>query len=533
MNQVEVRRRQLQAVSMILTLLTLAAVARMTGYNGAAYTAAAVEALTVVWIIVGGNMTDTLGRLIRVRSSKGQHRNAARLRRNSLIFQMAFGFVGSLALLIGADWIARSVFRLQYSTFVIMVLSPTIFLRAISTVLLGYFQGEGMELPAAVSGVLRQIFILGFSLLFGRMLGDYGSKVSRLLAEDNFSSMYGGVGVGIAISVAEILVVVLLFLLYRGSRHFKDTFSQEGMRSVDSFADSIRVLWSNRSLQWLTNMLLFLPLPLGLVFLQKRSTSDVLIEQYGVYVAVYWVLCGICTALVLMTLIPVNSRTVTSLRKDEQRFARTIFQSGIHIGMVHAIFAAVFLAVMAPQLSRSFCAGQAEAAQRMLQGGSLAVVLLASALYFGRFLSMLGGKMLVLGAVGIADVVYVISVTVLLNTGRTGILSLVYAGLLGLGVLCIMLGALAYRQIHAQPDWLQLLLIPAVAAIVAGLVSALVGRLFTPHLGDIVTLIVALVVSFVLYWAALLLLRNFREQELEVIPGGKLIRSLGQTLRIF
>lgn len=533
MNQVEVRRKQLQAVSMILTLLTLAVVARMTGYNGAAYTAAAVEALTVVWIIVGGNLTDTLGRLIRVRSSKGQHRNAARLRRNSLIFQMAFGLAGSLLLLIGADWIARSVFRLQYSTFVIMVLSPTIFLRAISTVLLGCFQGEGTELPTAVSGVLRQIFILGFSLLFGRMLGGYGDKVSRLLVEDNFSSMYGGVGVGIAVSVTEIFVVIFLFLLYRGRRHFKDTFSQEGMRSADSFVDSIRILWTNRGLQWLSNMLLFLPLPLGLVFLQKRGLNDAVIEQYGVYVAVYWVLCGICTALVLMVLIPVGSRTVTSLRKDEQRFARTIFQSGIHIGMVHAIFPAVFLAVMAPQLSRSFCAGQAETAQRMLQGGSFVVVLLAMTLYFGRFLGMLGGKMLVLGAVGIADVVYVISVTVFLNTGKTGILSLVYAGIMGLGVLCILLGALSYRQFHTQPDWLQVLLIPAAAAIVAGLVCALIGRLFTPHLGDMVTLVVALVVSIVLYWVALLILRNFREQELEVIPGGKLIRSLGQMLHIF
>lgn len=533
MNQVEVRRKQLQAVSMILTLLTLAVVARLTGYNGAAYTAAAVEALTAFWIIVGGNLTDTLGRLIRIRSSKGQHRNAARLRRNALFFQMAIGLAGSLALLVGADWIAGSVFRLQYSTFVIMVLSPTVFLRAVSSVLLGYFQGEGTELPTAVSGILRQIFILGFSLLFGRMLGDYGDKVSRLLVEDDFSSMYGGVGVGIAVSVTEALVVIFLFLLYRVSRRFKDTFSQEGMRSADSFVDSIRILWTNRGLQWLTNLLLFLPIPLGLVFLQKRGPSDAMIEQYGVYTAMYWVLCGICTALVLMVLIPVSSRTVTSLRKSEQRFARTIFQSGIHIGMVHAVFAAMFLAVMAPQLSATFCADHAETAQLMLQGGSFMVVLLAMTLYFCRFLNMLGGKMLVLGAAGISDVVYVISVTVLLNTGRTGILSLVYAGIMAMGVLCILLGALAYRQLHTQPDWLQLLLIPAVAAIVAGLVCVLIGRVFTPHLGNIVTLIVAFVVSIVLYWAALLLLRNFRDQELEVIPGGRLIRSLGQMLRVF
>lgn len=533
MNQVEVRRKQLQAVSMILTLLTLAVVARLTGYNGAAYTVAAVEALTFVWIIVGGNLANTLGRLLRIRTSKGQHRNAARLRRNVLIFQMAFGLAGSLVLLIGADWIAQSVFRLQYSTFVLMVLSPAIFLRAISSVILGYFKGEGKELPTVISGVLRQIFILGFSLLFGRMLGDYGDKVSRLLVEENFKSMYGGVGVGIAISVAEIIIVVVLFLLYRGSRYFKGKKPQEGMRSTDSFVDSIRILWVSRGLQWLINLLLFLPIPLGFVFLQKRGLGDVLIEEYGVYMAVYWVLCGICTAFIILMLIPVNSRTAVCMRKDEQRFARTIFQSGIHVAVVHAVYAAVFLTVMAPQLARTFCADRAETAQRMLQGGSFVIVLLAVSLYFSRFLTMIGGKMLVLAATAIADVVYVVSVTVLLNTGRTGVLSLVYASIMGLGVLCILLGALSYRQLRARPDWLQLLLMPAVAAVVAGLICSLLGRVFTPHLGDAVTLVVALAVSFVFYWVGLLLLRNFREQELEVIPGGKLIRSLGQMLRVF
>lgn len=533
MNQVEVRRRQLQAVSMILTLLTLAVVSRLTGYNGAAYTAAAVEALAMIWLIVSGSLSDTLGRLLRVRSSKGQHRNAARLRRNALMFQMAFGLMGSLFLFFGAEWISGSVFGLPYSTFILMVLSPTIFLRSVSAVMLGYFQGEGTEFPTAVSGVIRQLFILGLSLLFGRMLGDYGEKVSKLLVQDNFTSMYGGVGVALAVSVTEIFIVVFLFLIYRGSRRFKDTAPQEGMRSVDSFADSIQILWVGRGWQWLTNLLLFLPIPLGLIFLLKGGLDDERVIEYGIYAALYWVLCGIGTALVVMTLVPVCSRTIGFLRKDEQRFAKNTFQGGIHIGVVHAAFVSVFLTVMAPQLARVFCAEYEETARRMLQGGSFVILFLSLVMYFGRFLSMTGGKMLVLGSVGISDVVYVVSATVLLNSGRVGVLSLIYAGILGAGVLCILLGALSFRQLRVQIDWLQLLLVPACVAAVAALICLLLGKVFTPHLGDLVTLIVAFAVSFALYWTALLLLRNFRESELETMPGGKLVRGLGQMLRIF
>ncbi len=534
MNQVEVKSRQLQAVSMALTLLTFAVAAKLTGYNGAAYLAAALEAVTVVWAVVGGNLADSLGRILRVRGSRGQYKNAARLRRNAMIFQMAFGLAGSLLLFAGAGWIAESVFRLRYSMFVLMVLSPVVFLRSVSSVLLGYFQGEGTQLPTAVSGILRQVFILGFSLLFGRLLGDYGQKVSRLLVQENFTSMYGGVGVGIAVSVSEVFIVIFLYLIYRGSRRGKERLKQEGMRGAAvSFADSIRILWGGRGLHWLMELLLFLPIPLGFIFLQKRALGDAAVREYGIYAAMYWVLCGVCVSLVTALLLPVSARTAACLRKDEQRFARTVFQSGIHIGLVHALFASVFLAVMAPQLAGLFCPGTADTARRMLQGGSFAVVLLVLIFYIGRLLVMTGGKLLVLGAVGISDVVYVVSVTVLLNTEKTGILSLVYAGVAGLSILLILLGTFCFRQIRTQPDWLQLILKPGGAAAGAGLVCALLAKLFTPHLGNGVTVLAAFLVSGAIYWMILLLVRDFREQELEVIPGGRLIRSLGQMLRVY
>ena len=532
MNQAEIKRRQIQAASVILTFITLAVIARLIGYNGVTYTAAAVEIFAMLWLVVGGNLTEALGRLLRIRNSKGQYRNAARLKRNTTIFQLIFGLVGSVVLLAGADWIAGNVLQVHYSTFVLMVLSPTVFLRTISAVLLGCFQGDGSEFPAAVTGILRQIFILGFSLLFGRMLADYGSKVSLLLVQENFTSMYGGVGVAIAINVSEALIVILLFLLYQWTRRSKESSRQGGMRAVDSFADSMRILWTVRGMQWLTELLLFLPIPIGILFFQKGTAYDVSVE-YGVYLSGYWVLCGSLTALIMIPLLPVCARVMVSLRKEEQRFARTVFQSGVHIGVVHAAFAAMFIAVMAPQISAMLCPGQEQAVEQMLRGGSLVILFLALSIYLGRLLILLGSKMLVLGSAGIGVVVYVIMLAVLLNRENTGVLALIYAGLMGVGVFCLLLGVLAYRQMRTRIDWLQVMVLPAGAAAVSGLICMLLGRLFTPHLGNLVTIIVTFVVSFCLYWVLLILLRGFRETELEVLPGGRLIRAVGQMLRVF
>lgn len=532
MNQAEIKRRQLQMLSCILALVTLTVVARMTGYNGAAYTAGAVEVFAFLWLVIGGSLTESLGRLLRVRNSKGQHKNAKKLRRNTLIFHMAFGLLGSVALLVGADWIARNIFRLQYSTFILMVLSPAVFLRTLSAVLLGYFQGEAYELPTVAAGIMRQIFVLGFSLLFGRMLSEYGNKVSRLLGQENFAAMYGGLGVAIAISVTEVFIVIFLILIYRGSRRRREMPRQEGMRAMDSFVDSLRVLWSARGLQWVTEMLIFLPLPLGLIFLQKTGAENAAVE-YGVYLSGYGVLCGSLTALTLISLLPVCGRVAVLLRKEEQRFARTAFLGGVHIGVVHTAFVAVFIAVMAGQLGAVLCPGQEQAAEQMLRGGSLAVGFLALAFYLGRLLILIGGKLQVLGSVGVSVVVYVVVMAALLGVGDMGVVALVYAGVLGQGLLCILLSILVFRQLRVRFDWLQFLVVPVGTAAVTGLVCMLLGRVFTPHLGELVTVIVTLVPGFGLYWALLLLFRNFREPELEVISGGRLIRSVGQMLKVF
>lgn len=532
MNQMEVKRRQIHAVSVIIFLITLTVVTRLTGFNGAAYIAAAAEACAMVWLAVSGSLSDVLGRLIRIRNSKGQYKNAERLRRNTLLFQTVLGLFGSLILLLGADWLARSVFRVTYSTFIIAALAPAVFLRTVSAVLLGSFQGEGSELPTAAAGLFRQFSVLGLGLLFGRLFGAYGEKVSKLLVQENFTSMYGGVGVAVAVSVTELLVVLFLTLAYRRKRRSRDKTWQEGMRTVDSFADSIRALCAARGQQWVTGLLAFLPLPLGLIFLQKQAEGEAALMEYGAYVACYLVICGCWTALIMMSLIPVCARTAVTLRK-EARQARSVFQSGVHIGIVHAAFASVFLTVMADQFAGAVGAGQEQLAAGMLRTGGATVLFLALSLYFGRLLILTGGKLYVLGAVGAADIVYVVAMSVLLNVRNMKVMALVYAGLLGLGVLCIMLGALAYRQLKARPDWLQVIVIPIGAAAVTGLVCMLLGRVLTPHVGEAVALAILFLLGFALYWVLLVLLRNFREQELESIPGGRQIRLLGQLLRVF
>lgn len=534
MNQAEVRRRQAQAIAAVLTFITLGVTARLAGYNGVAYVAAAAEAYALFCIGISGGLSSVLGRILRLRGAKGQYRNAAVMRRNALILQAALGAFGSAVLLFGAEGIAVKLFKTQYSSAILMIFAPAVLLRSLSSVLTGYSRGEGAELPAAAADILRQLFILVFSVIFSRMLGNYGEKVSHLLAHGNFRAMYGGIGVAIAVTLAEALIALLLFLLYRLGRRRKNGMVQDGMRATDSFFDSIRILCGNRG--WLAGLelLAVLSVPLGMIFWQKAGEQrEAAAAEYGVYAAGYCMISGIAVSLIILFVVPVCAATVNLLRKDEIRFARNAFQCGVHMGVVHGAFLSVSVMTMSGQLGAVFGGEYADTAAKLFRGGGAIVLFAALSLYFARVLLLTGKKYVVLGAVALGDVIFAVGATVLLGGGKAGILSLVYAGLLAGGVLCVILGMFAYRVFRQRVDWLYVLVVPVAVACAAGLVGMLLGKVLTPHLGNLAVLPVCLILSAALYWTGLLLFRNFREQELELIPGGKLLNALGQMLRVF
>lgn len=533
MNANEIKRRKIQGAANIISLVTILVVGRMTGDNGVTYIAAAVLAFASLWALYSGDAADVLGKLLRVRNTKGQYRSAAKMRRNIMTFQLAAGLAGMAVLFLGAGFIAEKLFHVRYSAYLIMLLSPALILRGVSAVFMGGCQGESSELPTAAACVLRQVLILIFSLIFCRSLGSYGEKVGRLLVQADFASMHTAAGFCIAVDVSEMIVILFLLVFQRIGRYSGRKEQLEGMRSTDSFTSAVQSFTVNRAPYFAIQLLLLLPLISGLLFFGK-STADWEkgMMDYGVYFGKYLVAVVLMVLLAAGAFIQICSKTVITLRKGEPRFARVIFQSGVHIAVIHSLFLAAFLAVMAEQAADLLNPENGALAGKLFRGGALMIPFAVLAFYFARFLMLTGKNLLVLGALIISDILYVLSMTLFLNVWKAGILALVYAGIMGSAVCCVLLGVITYKQLRIGDLWLQIFVIPAGAVCITGLLCMLLSKLISPHLGNAVTLIVCGVLSAVVYWGLLLLTRNFSEQELENIPGGKWIISFGQTLHL-
>uniref|UniRef100_UPI00405639A4 hypothetical protein n=1 Tax=Acetatifactor sp. TaxID=1872090 RepID=UPI00405639A4 len=534
MNQVEVKRRQIETCSWIIGLINILIFGNILGSSGITYLLIALECLFLFWTISAGSLSDTLGRMLRTRISKGQYKNTMNIRRRVLVLEGIIGAFCSIILALCAGGLTEKLFNISYSTFILLLLAPALFLWTISAVLTGFFKGEGTELPVVIVTPLRQLMWLGFGVLFANILGNYGEKVSNLLGDKNYTAMYACVGIAIAINLSELLVLVFLVVITLGSRQALRKREKEGMKQTDSLVGTIKVLFASMWFPVVIRLLQVLPIWIGTAFYRK-SVADVngFSENFGLFAGKFGAVCAIPILLICAMTYSVNAKTISVFRKEDYSSAKVLFQCGIQAIVIYGAFFVVFVAVMAEQLAGVLCKTNGKLVAEMFRYGSSLILLITLFVFLSRLLLRTGRKYHLLGCLGIINIIFIIVVSLLLNGGKAGVLSLIYASIAAFGIGTLLMGGLCFGILRRGIEWIRVIAIPVGAICVTGLIEVLIGKLLTPHLGNSVTVFVCFVISFLVYWVILILCRCFREQELKYIPGGKVIRAAGQTLRVF
>ncbi|MCM1568912.1 MAG: hypothetical protein NC081_05620 [Roseburia sp.] len=532
MSKMDVRRKQVEFFSAALAVLILWIFGERVGEYGIAYLTGALLCMAALWTMIGVHLAEALGKMLRSRNARGQYRNAAGSRRNIMTLQGAFGLLGSLALLFLAAPIAQGLIGMAECTLIIRVLAPYLFLHTIASVLKGYLLGARAELPVCIGSLLRQALILFFGLLLEGRFHAYGDMVSALLGPRKFSYMYGVVGICIGFSLAELVEILFLFVMYQ--RFGKMSYKQEaeGRRITESFGTHLRVAYGYRWPALLMRALELLPFFAGTcLFMQKQTDKNTAVVNLGGFFGGYLAQCGFIVLLSAGLLLPVCTRIVSLMRKEEQRYARSCFLGGLHAGIVHALFWSVLLMVLAEQAGELLPLG-GQLTGRLLAQGAALILPAVLCFYFFRLLTGFGGQYLVAGIKVVGAIVFVAVFLILSGNGQ-GIQAMVPGLLISAVIECLLSGFLVFRQLRAGADLLLCGVAPTGAVCGVGLLCLLLKKLLMPHLGAMVTMAICVVCGGFVYWSLLILLRNFKEEELEIIPGGKIIRAMGEMLHIY
>ena len=522
---------------MIITLLALMGMLifripleHLIGDNGIAYFGLANEIYLVVAGTVSYGLSEAVALLVRYRVKREQFKSAAKVLSSALLLGGSIGLVLSVLFGFLGHSLAEKVFHIPLAGMAVSLMAPAMFFSIITGIFRGYFQGNGSRIPAMHSQILHTVFLFVGGLIGSTLLHGYGVKVSAFLQNADYAGAYGAMGASIGLLAASIfcfLHVLVLFFIFKSSS--KKQMGREAQRNQDTRMHVLQLLVGN-SIFYFLYWISFHALPLLDQYLFFRfDESDNQIGQWGQYYGKCLVIVGIiCGIISMICMMPVR-RVIVSMEREENRVARERLGILIHQCAVITIPAAVFLAVLAENVLDMLFTGNQQPVW-WVQLGSLIIIFYVFASVFMEMLLKSRKMKYVTGMGAIALILHGSIAALLLKTAKIGIAGVVTAVIVFYAVVAVLGFLLICRNFQYSQEWIRCFAVTIIASAISGVIAMLLNKVVAPLLGSIISMIICLLIAVAVYMVLLIVLRAFKDGELEEMAGGRILIMLAGLL---
>lgn len=532
MRNVEVKRRQIQMLTNALMIGVLLILGTNTGNMGLLYLAVAIEMSSFVIALVSAHMSDVLGKLLRSRFAKHQYRNVMQIKKYVGGIQVFLGILGTLLLLLLAENLSNGWFARSHSYYLLLIISPIILLRTLIHILLGYFQGEGNEFPTVAVWVARPLFLLILGLQLSQSFREQGLQVADLLKQEAFQYVYGAMGVAWAMVITELILVIALVLFYVLSHRGGNKKTEEGHKATDSVRNLIRIILKNRWQPMLLGILMSLPVWAMLVGINRESCA----VNYDSFVLFYVKVMGFWAILFFLTaslFLPMHNRAVYILKNEGSRYASESLRRAITYICVVMAFLLGYSLAMSKHITKLLSQTEVELLEGWIRSGAVLLLLVPLLYFMMRLLYLLGKRLLLLAIFGGCDILYIILTVFAVLKQGLAVESIIRNLVIYTAVLCLILSFFCCCYFRLGAELLMPVVSTALATALMYVIQIALKAVLSPHLGNGVTMLVIFVLTGMLYLLAILLLRIFKDSDLEGLPGGRIFLALGQMLHLY
>lgn len=524
-------------VTYIISLLARIPLAGMIGDAGMGLVAPALELAVLTTIVFTYGISRTMTGLIRYRVKREQYKNARK------VFHVAFKIATVLAVILiavlvfGADFIAEIVVLEAMSKKAILAVAPVVFLAALISVFRGYFNGNGFGILVAQSQYIEKIAMLICMLVGGRMVYGYGEKAAALLQNKMVAYAYGALGVVLGIMIAQMITLIyLLFVFGIYSGTWKRQIMQDGGRRIETNSEVAGLLFSNGLpavlIVVLSNVFMLLDQRFFNYCMNRTEQGEVRTALWGAYYGKFAVLIGIGCALVCLSVHSYIGKISMAYDKEEYRMMRDRIGSAVKKICMIAFPIAIYMAVLAEALVKSFYKGENAVAIGWLRQGTLIIVFYGFAYLFGQLMLKMRMTKELLLSVAVSFVIHLAAIYFLVQKALLGGNGVVYSVILFTVVLAVLCFVFTGRKLKYRQEWVTSVAFPAISACVAGLVAMLLNKLMLSMVGNLMTVVISCLVSTVLYIIMLMVLRVVNEGELSRMPFGNIWITLGRMIGV-
>ena len=528
-------------ISRIIGLLYRGPLQSVIGNLGLGYYQSAYNYYTIILLISSYSIPSAISKAIAQKLGEKEYRNAHRLFHGAMIYVLVVGGIASLFLFFGAG-----LFLDGGAVTVLRTFAPTIFVYGILGVLRGYFQAHKSMAQTSVSQILEQIANAVVSvgaayLLIHIFMGsmeipeDQAGQVTRA----TYGAVGSALGTGMGVAVA-LLFMAGIYGLNRGiilRRVQRDTHPY-----VDSYGQIFKTITMVVTPFILSTAIYNLSSTVNNSIYTKwypdiRKLDTVAIfEKYGIFSGQALTISNIPIAFasaMAAAMLPTVAQLVAA--KDKAG-AREKVALAVKVTMLISIPCAVGLFVLARPVTALLFTNTAESeelATKLLMALAPSVIFYPLSTLNSQILQGIGKLNAPIIHAATALGIQSVAAVALLFLTNLDLYSIAIANTLYSGIMCILNQYTVRKALGYRQEIKRTFVIPLIASLFMGAAAwAVYEGLFLLTNSKRISVIPAILVGAVVYFAFLLLLKGVTEKELRGFPKGYLLVKAAKKCRL-
>ena len=470
---------------------------------------------------------NAIAKLISERLALGDNKGAQRIFRIAFATFAVIGFIGTLFLFFGANYIANNFLYVPEAEFTIKTLSPAIFFVSISSVMRGYFNGRQEMAATSKSQTFEQVFKTVLTVVL----------VELAVFMTNQNTVVMATFATIATSLATILSFIYLFRFYKIARRDINVENKPGVEtekgSVKSIVKKILGVSIPISISSILSSINKNVDSFTVVRLLKPKLGEKANELYGILSGKVDILTSMPLAFNIAfatALVPAIS--AARVKNDKETINNRISFS-LLVTLLIGLPCTVGMLVYADGILNLLFPAES--------AGAMLLAISALTIFFTALAQTINGALQGLGKVKVPAIALGCGVFVKLIANLVLIpIDGIYANGAAIGsVLChIVSFSIVYytlrKTVKLQFKLHRLMIRPVLATIIM-MIFSYASYLFIMNLASSIRLatIIAIVVAIIVYAISVVLLKIFSKSDILMLPKGEKIYNFLVKLKIY
>ena len=506
------------------------------GDKGNGFYSYAYSVYTILLLLSSYSLPLAVSKMVSAKAELGQWRNVKRVLICAIVFAIGIGTLFGLIVLVGAQFFTRVFFHSELAAIALRFMAPTILIMALLGVFRGFFQGLQNTLPTAVSQIVEGLINAVMSVVFAYFLFDFGHGFDTASASDMgcaWGAAGGAIGTG-AGALAGLIFCFVLFIAYR--RILEVNIRRDKTGTQQEYKDIFRLMLSIAlPVIFSTALYNLIDLIDGSLFnniMASKDMSDVKDSIWGAYNAKALLLVHIPVSISSAMAVSLVPTLTAAYALGNHKTAKAKVNAILRFISILAFPSAVGLFVLADPIIKTLFAGDKSSASTYLMAVAPAVITFSFSTITNSILQGVDRMDLPVRHSLAAMAVHVAILLLLCIGFDLGIYGVIISYVIYALVITILNFRSIYKILNYRLDIVTLLIKPALASAVMGVICFACYKILHSFMGKTVPMLISVIVAIVVYFVVAIKIKLLTERVMKDLPKGTALIRLAKKCKL-